>query len=101
MFMEGDRVQYCLDQFPEHHDSKGTVTSYYVKGMVLPVEYSIPEDMRIREGYEYLVQVRWDEGCSLGRQKHKKDLYWNICLKKINEYLPYDPNQQGDTDEDI
>lgn len=87
MFKVGDRVKHkrhtdCLD-------SLGTIVQISVFG-----------------DYDRF-WVRWDKGSKLqqkisrfsnlaGLNSHEK-----IYLNKVEEFMPYDPTQQGDTEDDI
>lgn len=90
----GDTVEYCFTSFPCTRQYSG------IKGVVVDVVHGNPHNHQPFDGEEYKTRyyVDWEEGSELRRLYNLRE-FWNFTVRKIS--VSYDPNQCGDTDDDV
>jgi len=85
-FSIGDRVEY---RYIPNQRNSGIIEGNGSIGTVV-------------NGGTGFADVRWDSNTYWGKQyPNREPSHFAYNLVKITEFVPYDPTQQGDTDEDI
>ena len=90
----GDTVEYCWKGYPEYCGTRGVVQD---------VIHGNPNNYTGSPNREYKTRyfVDWEEGSLLRKTDNLKE-FWNFTVKKIkSSMLSYNPNQCGDTEEDV